>query len=264
MALEPFVIGIRETASWPHSESVRWRLENRSANGLLVGSMVLESAGRIALGDEWFASFRPARARTACVGPLERRWRYFLSWRRCQVRRTRVGLSMTSADSQALDIYYQQPRPVSLVTVPHTNGFNIFPMDLIGSIDANRLFFALRTSSPSVPLMRQRCGVAFSAVPADLKQSIYKLGNHHKAAYAPGAPLPFPTVRSAHLGLEVPAPAFHVSEWMIIDSAVVGSHACFVAKHVGSTTLGSGTQLAHVSALFAHSTRWAAPPVVTV
>jgi hypothetical protein len=263
-ALKPLVIGIRETATWPHAAAACWRLENRSLEGALLGSMELESFGHIELGRDTISLFRPRHARTACVTALERHWRYLLAWRKAWVRRRTPGLNMTSADLIALDVYYQKPRPVWLVTVPHAAQFNMFPMDLLQFFEDKRLFLALRSTSPSIPFMRQRCAIALSAVPADLKPVIYSLGSHHQAAYDPSKPLPFATVRSASHGLPVAAPAFRVTEWTITDWKEVGSHTCFIADYAGDTELGSAAQLAHVSALFAHSEFAARVPIAAI
>jgi len=263
-SLKPLMIGIRETAAWPHAESRCWRLEVRLPNDGVVGSMELAPAGRVTLGAAAIALFRPLRARTACVGMAERSWRYFLAWRRVRASVGSPGLSMTAADLRALDVYYQRPRPVWLVSVPHDVGFNMFPMDLLENFNGNRLFLALRSSSPSVRFMRQRCPIALSAVPAILKQAIYKLGAHHKVAHTPSTPLPFPTIHSARHGLIVPAPAFRVTEWVIDDWAEVGSHTCFVATRVDETNQGPAAQLAHVSELFAQSTRAVHEPFVAI
>jgi hypothetical protein len=128
-------------------------------------------------------------------------------------------------------------------------------MDLLDTMDGDRLFLALRSSSPSIPFMRQRCAIALSAVPATLKEVIYRLGAHHKIAYASDIPLPFATARSARHDLSVPASAFAVSEWMLGDWVEVGSHTCFIAERVSETRTASGSQLAHVSAMFAHGAR---------
>jgi hypothetical protein len=252
-SLKPFLVGIHETSDWPHADGVRWRFEHRTPDNVLLGSMVLQPAGRIALGGFSFAMFRPSGARTACVRPMQRRWRYLLAWRRSRLRRDALGLTMNYQDLKALDVYYQQPRPVWVVTVPHGADFNLFPMDLLDDIDEDHLFLALRSTSPSVPHMRKLCAIALSAVPAALKPEIYKLGAHHKTAYAPGSPLPVQTVQSVHLGLKVPAPAFQVTEWQISAWTEVGSHTCFLAQRLRSTDIGAGAQLAHVSALFAKS-----------
>jgi hypothetical protein len=159
---------------------------------------------------------------------------------------------MTFQDLRALDVYYQRPRPVWLVTVPHVGAFNMFPMDLLELIDGSeRLFLALRSTSPSIPYMRQRCAIALSALPADLKPAIYALGSHHRAAYSCADPLPFETVKSATAGLAVPVPAFITTEWRIQDSIEVGSHTCFIAQRINETVQGSGSQLAHISELLA-------------
>jgi hypothetical protein len=263
-ALKPFVIGIREGDTWPRADSAHWRLENRLSAGTLLGSMELESFGRIELGGEAFSLFRPTRPRTACVATLERHWHYLLAWRRAWVRRRAPGLAMTAADLIALDVYYQKPRPVWLVTVPHQANFNMFPMDLLQFFPDRKLFLALRSTSPSIPFMRQRSAIALAAVPADLKQAIYRLGRHHQAAYQPNAPLPFATTRSACHALPVAAPAFHVTEWTITDWKEVGSHTCFMADHVGDAIMESAAQLAHVSALFAQSPLAASMPFAEV
>lgn len=263
-ALKPFVIGIREADTWPQADPAHWRLENRLPEGTSLGSVELKPFGRLELSSAAFSLFRPSGARTACVATLERHWRYLLAWRRAWVRKGAPGLAMTSPDLKALDVYYQKPRPVWLVTVPHQAHFNMFPMDLLQFFPDRRLFLALRSTSPSVPFMRQRCAIALAAVPADLKQVIYGLGSHHQTAYKPSAPLPFATIPSAFRALPVPASAFRVTEWTISDWQEVGSHTCFIADHLGDANLGSAAQLAHVSALFAHSALATAMPFVAL
>ncbi|MGC1459144.1 MAG: hypothetical protein WA825_12765 [Steroidobacteraceae bacterium] len=251
-SLVPLVIGLRESAVWPYGQSRHWRFEVRTPQGLTLGSMTLVPAGRISLGGVFIRLFRPQDGLSTCVTGSKRMWRYLLAWRRARVKKGAPGLAVTFADLRALDVYYQRPRPVWLVTVPHLGGFNIFPMDLLDSIDGpERLFLALRSTSPSIPFLRQRCSIALSAVAADLKPVIYALGSHHRAAYNPDAPLPFETVKSATGGLAVPVPAFIISEWRIQDCIEVGSHTCFIADRVNETVQGTGSQLAHISELLA-------------
>jgi len=264
-SLVPLVIGIRESSAWPYGQSEHWRLEVRTPQGVVLGSMTLATSGRITLGGMAIALFTPKDGRTACVSIGERWWRYLLAWRRERVRRNSAGLALSFPDLRALDVYYQRPRPVWLVTVPHAEGFNMFPMDLLERIDGpERLFLALRSTSVSVPFMSQRCAIALSAVPATLKAAIYALGNHHRTAYMPGAPLPFAVIKSATQGLAVPAPAFIVTEWRIRDSVEVGSHTCFVADRMTETVHGDGEQLAHVSGLLAKPKAAARTPLVPV
>jgi hypothetical protein len=251
-SLVPLTIGIRESPRWPQGEFKRWRLQMRTPPGVTLGSVTLVPAGRMTLGGVPIALFRPKDGRTACVGGAERMWLYLLAWRRAHVRSGSPGLAPAFADLRALDVYYQRPRPVWLVTVPHTEGFNLFPMDLLERFDGDgRLFLALRSTSASVPFMRQQCAVALAAVPAAQKAAIYALGNHHRTAYVPGESLPFALTRSPTCGLCVPAPAFIVTEWRICDSREVGSHTCFVADRVSETVQGGGEQLGHVSGLLA-------------
>jgi hypothetical protein len=251
-SLVPLVIGICESAVWPHGKATSWRFEVRTPQGMRLGSMTLLPAGRISIGGVSICLFRPKDALTTCVTRSKRIWRYLLAWRRTRVKRGSPGLAVTFADLRALDVYYQRPRPVWLVTVPQAGGFNIFPMDLLEPIGGpERLFLALRSTSPSIPFMRQRCSIALSAVPADLKPAIYALGNHHRAAYNSLDPLPFETVKSAIEGLSVPGPAFKVTEWRIQDSIEVGSHICFIADRISETIQGGGSQLAHISELLA-------------
>jgi flavin reductase (DIM6/NTAB) family NADH-FMN oxidoreductase RutF len=251
-SLVPLVLGIRESAAWPHTRSSRWRFEVRTLRGMKLGSMTLVPAGRISVGGVPISLFRPKDGVTTCVTGGKRMWHYLLAWRRTLAKRGAPGLSMTFADLRALDVYYQRPRPVWLVTVAHVAGFNMFPMDLLELIDgAERLFLALRSTSPSIPFMRERRSIALSAVAADLKPAIYALGRHHRAAYSAADSLPFETVKSATEGLPIPAPAFMSTEWRIRDSIEVGSHTCFIADRINETVRGSGSQLAHISQLLA-------------
>ncbi len=116
-----------------------------------------------------------------------------------------------------------------LVSVDDGSHSNLFPMDLIGPISADRFTLALRTTSPSIPTMKSARRVALSDVPARDFATAYKLGIHHKNVKVEWHDLPFEIRRSQNFHLPYPAIALRVREFEILDFADIGSHTLFVA-----------------------------------
>ena len=168
------------------------------------------------------------------------------SWQRLLQARWRHdgGFQMSNSAAQQLMLFYLRPRPVVLVSVDDGVNDNLFPMDLIGTLE-DRFTLALRTTSPSVATMRASRRVVLSDIALRLQHTVYGLGRHHRLARIDWNSLPFAIVRSPEFGLRVPAEAQRLRECSIESWQEVGSHSFFVCRVVTDRTLGNEPRLHH-------------------
>jgi flavin reductase (DIM6/NTAB) family NADH-FMN oxidoreductase RutF len=150
------------------------------------------------------------------------------------------------ADMRALQVVYIPPRPVLLVSVQHGDASNLFPMDLVGAV-AGHFVLALRSTSPSIPLMTESGRFTLADVPLDMAPSAQRLGVHHKHTSVDWHALPFATDRSAGHGLRVPRAALRVRDVVVQHAQPVGSHMVFVTRVVHDERREEGLQMAGVS-----------------
>ncbi|MDA1094439.1 MAG: flavin reductase [Acidobacteria bacterium] len=230
------------------------------AGAALVGQMRVDFASSLRLGGHDLTVIRPSRAKNLSQPAVARWWRYALAARRAAQDRRPRNLKMSAADLRCLDVYYTSPRPVYVVTVPHGDSFNLFPVDLVSFLGDAGFFLALRSSSPSIPFMQEDGRLVFSSVPAALRDTIYRLGAHHTRAYDRVDDLGLALTPSPAFGLPAPAQAFRVREFRVLDHRTVGSHVVFQAVQVAISERDLEPQLAHVSAAFArYAARLGAP-----
>ena len=273
VSLQPLIIGVLDDGSWPAAIGRIDRLVMREPgrNSRQVGSMDLVSHGTSTLaGDVTLQLFRPKRGRTECASHASKTYHYLLAWRHAQRTRHRLhNLQMSAADLRCLDVYYLWARLVFLVSVEHSPGFNVFPMDLVGFVGPQRAFIgALRSTSPSVREIVHRKQITLSSLPAAFKDDLYALGAHHVKPLVDPKMLPFALDTSKVFGLPVPAPAFRVRELVVRGAWELGSHTVFTAETVSDVQRGGGgsdrRQLAHVSAFYARYRRQIGEPLAEV
>jgi flavin reductase (DIM6/NTAB) family NADH-FMN oxidoreductase RutF len=149
-------------------------------------------------------------------------------------------------------IFYICPRPVVLVSVDDGTHDNLFPMDLIGPVSADRFTLALRSTSPSIATLKSARRVAMSDVPAAEYKTAYKLGVHHKNVKVDWKQLPFPVLRTRDFSLPYPAIALKVRELSILDFRTIGSHTFFVAETASQRLIAPGMQFFHTSGIYQH------------
>jgi flavin reductase (DIM6/NTAB) family NADH-FMN oxidoreductase RutF len=185
------------------------------------------------------------------------RWPY-RSWNRWM--QNRAMLKNTKSDNffmppeavQQLMIFYICPRPVVLVSVDDGSHSNLFPMDLIGPLSADRFTLALRSTSQSVPTMKSARRVVLADIPASARSTAYKLGVHHKNVAVDWDQLPFSILRSPLFGLPYPQIALRVREVEILDFDTIGSHTFFVTRIASELVVAEAPQFFHTSGIYQH------------
>jgi flavin reductase (DIM6/NTAB) family NADH-FMN oxidoreductase RutF len=159
------------------------------------------------------------------------------------------NFAMPPDAAEQLMIFYICPRPVVLVSVDDGTHSNIFPMDLIGSIEPGWFTLALRSTNVSIPVMKRVRKVALSSIAAAQCATAYRLGAHHSRPAMDWSALPFEVGRSSHFSLPIPANALRVRELEICDYESIGTHTFFVTRVVCDSPLRNELQLFHTSGL---------------
>jgi flavin reductase (DIM6/NTAB) family NADH-FMN oxidoreductase RutF len=162
------------------------------------------------------------------------------------------NFSMPPEAVQQLMIFYICPRPVVLVSVDDGSHSNVFPMDLIGPVSADRFTLALRSSSQSVETMKTARRVVLADIPANARSTAYKLGAHHKNVKVDWAQLPFGIRRSPNFALPYPDIALRVREVEILDFDTIGSHTFFVTRIASELEVAERPGLFHTSGIYQH------------
>jgi flavin reductase (DIM6/NTAB) family NADH-FMN oxidoreductase RutF len=219
-----------------------------SATGKLLGVLRLTRSASVAIGKTSITLYYVTAGEHRCLGWPLRPWNTRLQNRLMLKNRPPHHFSPEPAAVQQLMIAYLCPRPTVLVSVSAPSHQNIFPMDLIGSLERSGLFsLALRSTSVSVPVMREVRKVALSSIPATMKAVVYKLAEQHKHPLPDWDALPFPVRPSREFGIPAVAAALRIQELDIVHSQEVGSHTLFLGRIVSDENLAEGTQLHHTA-----------------
>jgi flavin reductase (DIM6/NTAB) family NADH-FMN oxidoreductase RutF len=187
-----------------------------------------------------------------CVRWPYRHWNRWLQNRRMRRNTDPNNFFMPPEAVQQQMIFYICPRPVVLVSVDDGSHSNLFPMDLIGPVSADRFTLALRSTSPSIPTMKSVRRAALSDVPARDYATAYKLGIHHKNVKVEWDHLPFRIQRSRDFSLPYPAIALRVREIEILDFETIGSHTLFVTQVASEHLAAEDAQFFHTSGIYQH------------
>jgi flavin reductase (DIM6/NTAB) family NADH-FMN oxidoreductase RutF len=205
----------------------------------------LTQAARIAL-------FEVRGAAQHCLPWPYRPWNRYLQNRAILRHRPADNFWMPPEAVQQLMIFYICPRQVVLVSVEDGEHRNLFPMDLIGAVAADRFTLALRNTSRSVPAMKRARRVALSDVAATDCGLAYRLGAHHRDPLTDWQSLPCATERSRAFALPFPQTALRVRELEIIDFETIGSHTFFITRIAADQPLAEADRLHHTSGLYQH------------
>lgn len=216
--------------------------------GTLLGVLHLAQTGSIATDATSVALYQVAAGDHRCLAWPRRPWNAWLQDRQMAKHRSPHQLVMDPGAVQQLMIAYLCPRPVVLVSVDAPDHQNIFPMDLIGPLERSGFYsLALRSTSVSMPVMRDVRRVALSSVPATMKSAVYKLGEHHRKPLAAWSALPFPVRPSREFGIPAVAGASRIQELSIVHSQEIGSHMFFLGRITCDEKLAENAQLHHTA-----------------
>jgi flavin reductase (DIM6/NTAB) family NADH-FMN oxidoreductase RutF len=217
-----------------------------------VGSLQLRHTRNWLAAGTAIGLFEVRHGKHSCVGWPRRPWNRWLQNRVMRKNTDPNNFSMAPEAVQQQMIFYICPRPVVLVSVDDGVHSNLFPMDLIGPVSADRFTLALRSTSPSIPTMKSARRVALSDVPARDFATAYKLGIHHKNVKVDWDQLPFTTQRSRDFSLRCPTTALRIRELEILDFDLIGSHVFFVTRIASEHSASEGTQFFHTSGIYQH------------
>jgi flavin reductase (DIM6/NTAB) family NADH-FMN oxidoreductase RutF len=253
VALKPFTVGIGQVDAVRSFLAQSTRLELKFVDRQLqsvIGVLRLERA------DEWHAAehgltlFEVRSGKNQCAGWLRRAWDAGV-YRWWEVRKKpAVGLTLPPSAVEQTMIFYMCPRPVFLVSVADGEHSNIFPMDLLGPIGAERFTLALRNTSPSIATISTARKLALSAIAVDDCKVAYQLGAHHRKRQINIQELPFAVRPSQRFSLPVPAMALQVREVEILDVRQVGSHTLFLGRIVAQQGVADVPQLFHTCGIY--------------
>lgn len=221
-------------------------------SGRIVGVLQLRQVRYWSTAGVTLGFFEIQRGAQRCLRWPYRSWNHWLQNRRMRRNTDPNNFFMPPEAVQQQMIFYICPRPVVLVSVDDGAHSNLFPMDLIGSVSPDRFTLALRSTSPSITVMKDSRRVAMSDVPAGDYAMAYTLGIHHKNVKVDWDHLPFAIRRSAQFSLPCPAIALRVRELTILDFDVIGSHTFFVTRIASDQPARSDAQFFHTSGIYQH------------
>jgi flavin reductase (DIM6/NTAB) family NADH-FMN oxidoreductase RutF len=221
-------------------------------SGRTVGMLHLSHARNWETAGITIGLFEITHGTQRCVRWPYRSWNRWLQSRATRKKADPNNFSMPPEALQQQMIFYICPRPVVLVSVDDGQHSNLFPMDLIGSLSAERFSLALRSTSPSVATMKSARRVVLSDVAAQDAALAYQLGAHHKKVQIDWDQLPFKIQRSTNFGLPYPEPAPRVREIEILDFDTIGSHTFFVTRVAYERAGGADDRFFHTSGIYQH------------
>jgi flavin reductase (DIM6/NTAB) family NADH-FMN oxidoreductase RutF len=252
-ALKPLTLAMAVT------EQTRSVLADRSSlqlqfidleSGRIVGTLHLNHVRDWDTSGITLVLFEVRDGAQQCLRWPYRSWNRWVQNRAMQKKTDPDNFSMPPEAVQQLMIFYICPRPVVLVSVDDGVHGNLFPMDLIGPVSADRFTLALRSTSQSVPTMKSARRVALADIPDSARGSAYKLGVHHKNVAVDWDQLPFGIGRSPNFALPYPAIALRLREVEILDFDAVGSHTLFVTRIASELTVAEAPRLFHTSGIY--------------
>ena len=254
-ALDPLILAI------PVNERTRLALEDPSGphlhfvdleSGCTVGLLHLKHLRNWDTSGVTLGLFEVRNGTQRCVRWLYRGWNRWLQNRAMPKKTDSQNFWMPPEAVQHLMIFYICPRPVVLVSVDDGSHSNLFPMDLIGPVSADRFTLALRSTSQSVGTMKSARRVALADIPAGARGAAYKLGVHHKNVKVDWDQLPFGIQRSPNFSLPYPEIALRVREVEILDFDTIGSHTFFVTRIASEFAVAEAPRFFHTSGIYQH------------
>lgn len=178
--------------------------------------------------------FRVSNARSYCL-PIFHLWMsYFLlaykNWRTPLAPNT---MAISFLGMRAMDILFSCPRPIALGSVEQGNFGNMFPMNVMGDLDAGYFGFGLQNAKSPSHLVAEAKRIALSTVPMQYGDLAYRLGRNHSIEKGiEWCELPFATKPSSKFGIPVPEFSIRVREIEVEAMQKFGSHNFFIGRVV--------------------------------
>lgn len=138
---------------------------------------------------------------------------------------------------------YSYPRKVRITSFKSDNHYNIFPMDLIGEIEASkRMALGLKNTNKTLPAILETKKITVSEVSFSYKETIYKLGSHHSKTPPLITELPFKVSQSKIFGFYIPEWAESYKEIQILKTVNLGSHMLMWGEIINEVILNPKTR----------------------
>jgi flavin reductase (DIM6/NTAB) family NADH-FMN oxidoreductase RutF len=229
----PFTIGIGcepdVAARVQESNSLSLAFHERGGGRRLLGKIGLRHNARIAAGGKMLCLLQPKSYANYCL-PRPWLWSRYLYYARSRSGSHTAEMPLTWREVNSMSVFYICPRPVVLATLCEGYGGNMFPVNLMGSIDEDYFVFALNASRKATGLVERSRRIALSTVPLDQSPLALALGKNHRVDHISWDDLPFTMKKSTLLGIPVPPFAMRVREMQVESIWEIGSHKLFVAR----------------------------------
>ena len=176
---------------------------------------------------------------------LSRYWTMLLLQLKNSTNKKSRNFIVPPAELLKLFVYSLLPRPVYLISLLHSSGFDAFPIDIAGMIAPDLMIFSIRKSSALVQKILATKKFCASTVPFEERSKAYELGKYHPDGILPGA---FSNLfSSASPKSEIPVPDFAVDilELEVIDSFNDGVHVQLVVRVINEYRVNQVPVLAH-------------------
>ena len=133
---------------------------------------------------------------------------------------------------------YSYPRQISIVSYRDETYYNIFPMDLLGSVEnTNRFVFGLRHTNVALAKIVQGRKLVVCEAPHHFKDTIYQLGKHHSSDPPTQSSLPFSTIKTKEFEFYIPSWAEKYREIKILQTKSLGSHMLLWGESIAETPI---------------------------
>ena len=221
----------------------------KAAPHRLLGTLRLRLFSRESVEDRDILTFRICGTTNYCL-PTVRLWARYLHWAYLRYRHP-PDTPMTALDVHAMPVLFICPRPVGVVSVTEGDLFNMFPLNLMGSLGGDRFGFALNATRAAAAHVKRAKRIALSSIPLEQAALVRQLGRNHKRTEGTRLDeLPFRTTLSACWGLPVPAFALRVRELEVTAIQEMGSHTFFVARVIQDEQRANGLQFCMIHGIY--------------
>jgi flavin reductase (DIM6/NTAB) family NADH-FMN oxidoreductase RutF len=240
----PFLIGIgfESAHDLPTKSHARLSLQfhARDHQQTLLGEIALRHHATLPLGAQRLCLFEIAGCENHCLSK-PRLWARYLQYARQRQNLSRSEVPITAREVHAMIVFYICPRPIVLVSAAAGDSQNIFPMNLMGSINSTRAV---------APLVERAQKIAVCDVPLDNAAQVFQLGANHRKTSIDLAQLPFPTKSLPTLDVPVPHFTLRVREIQIASVHPLGSHTLFLGRTTQDHRLADAPQLFVVHGIY--------------
>ncbi|HUR10289.1 MAG TPA: hypothetical protein VM012_02900 [Flavitalea sp.] len=152
---------------------------------------------------------------------------------------------------EQVQVAYSYPRIISLISLKHATGFNLFPTDLHGQI-GDTYVVSLRTGGKAAEQVERSKFLAISEVNTHHGKHVYELGKNHMQDPKSFKEFSFSQRTSQVLQIPLPEGAVSYRELQLTDSFRYGIHCVMLFIILNREILESGIhRLAHVHTSYA-------------